>query len=39
MTGTEMMIRRLGPTVDEARYVGIMQAAFQGYAQAYQELD
>ena len=36
---TKMMVGRLGPTVDEARYVEIMQAAFQGYAQVYKELD
>jgi hypothetical protein len=32
------MLKRLGPTVDLARYVSVMRAAFQGYAQVYQEL-
>ena len=36
---TKMMVGRLGPTIDEARYVEIMQVAFQGYAEAYRELE
>lgn len=36
---TRLMVGRLGPTIDEARYAEVMQAAFQGYAQAYRELD
>lgn len=36
---TKLMVGRLGPTVDEARYAEIMQAAFQAYAQAYEALD
>lgn len=36
---TKLMIGRLGPTVDEARYSEIMRTAFQGYARVYAELD
>lgn len=36
---TRLMIGRLGPTVDEARYAEIMRTAFQGYAEVYRELD
>ena len=36
--GLSMVLKRLGPSVDEARYVTVMRAAFQGYAQVYQEL-
>ncbi|MGD8978324.1 MAG: SGNH/GDSL hydrolase family protein, partial [Gammaproteobacteria bacterium] len=36
---TKLMIGRLGPTMDEARYSEIMRTAFQGYAQVYDELD
>lgn len=36
---TKMMVGRLGPTIDEARYIEIMQAAFQGYAKVYRELE
>ncbi len=35
---TKLMIGRLGPTVDEARYAEIMRAAFSGYAQTYRAL-
>lgn len=37
--GTRLMVGRLGPTVDEAGYGEIMQAAFQAYARAYRQLD
>ncbi len=37
--GTKLMVGRLGPTIDEARYADIMRAAFQGYARAYGALD
>jgi hypothetical protein len=36
--GVDMVLKRLGPTVDEARYVAVMRDAFQGYARVYQQL-
>jgi lysophospholipase L1-like esterase len=36
---TRLMVGRLGPSVDEARYAAVMRAAFQGYAEAYAELE
>jgi lysophospholipase L1-like esterase len=37
--GVQLMVGRLGPTVDEARYAQVMREAFQGYAAAYSDLD
>lgn len=37
--GIRLMVGRLGPTMDEARYAATMQDAFQAYATAYQDLD
>jgi hypothetical protein len=36
---TKLMIGRLGRSMDESRYAETMRAAFQGYAEAYSELD
>jgi lysophospholipase L1-like esterase len=37
--GRPLVIGRLGPSVDEARYAQVMREAFQGYAEAFAELD
>jgi hypothetical protein len=36
--GVPLMLKRLGPDVDEGRYVETMRGAFQAYAKAYEEL-
>jgi hypothetical protein len=36
--GVGLVLKRLAPEMDEARYAEVMRAAFQGYAQVYQEL-
>lgn len=36
--GVPLMLKRLGPDMDEGRYVAIMRGAFQAYAKAYAEL-
>jgi hypothetical protein len=35
----QLMIGRLGPSMNEQRYAEIMRTAFQGYAKVYRELD
>lgn len=37
--GVRLMVGRLGPDMDEAKYAAVMQAAFQAYSAAYRDLD
>jgi lysophospholipase L1-like esterase len=36
--GVPLVLKRLGPGMDEARYADVMRAAFQGYAEVYRHL-